>query len=91
MGLGRRVYFALCFCLLPLALEAPHVRVGINMSDLSHALTVSLLVTGVTSSLSVIVLEIKFHVHALRQKNVYTYVYIYVHMYRRNGICVYNA
>lgn len=88
MGLGRRVYFALCFCLLPLALESPHARV---VSDLSRALTVSLLVTGVTSSLSVIVLEIKFHVHALRQKNVYTYVYIYVHIYRRNGICVYNA
>lgn len=77
MGLGRRVYFALCFCLLPLALESPHVRV---VSDLSRDLTVSLLVTGVTSSLSVIVLEIKFHVHALRQKNVYTYVYIYVHI-----------
>lgn len=73
MGLGRRVYFALCFCLLPLALESPHARV---VSDLSRALMVSLLVTGVTSSLSVIVREIKFHVHALRQKNVYICVYI---------------
>lgn len=88
MGLGRRVYFALCFCLLPLDLEAPHVRVGINMSDLSHARTVSLLVTGVMSSLSVIVCEIKFREHALRQKNVYTYVYMCTYISTKWDICV---